>query len=211
MNFNINNSILYRNTLKSMTTEYISIYGIKAKWVLSSHKIDNVIGETKKFLSKDYVEVTLLPENSESYNNEMSYNQLGIQNLENLVVYISSDDLSKIHPNIVEMQGQGFDNIIGDIVVFESGKVLEVSHISTNINSSLNHQFVYADKKNVYKLTLVTYLGSKTSTNVETNTQQDILSLQEIMNVFNGDEKNEIKQANKQNNDTSYNKKFGTL
>ena len=217
MNFNFNDSIFYSQILKQTTNEYISLYGIKAKWIVPTiRKIDEIIGENYINLKDECVEVCLLPENSESYNNEASYNQLGLQNMENLVCYISEQELNKVHPNFINMIGQGFDNMIGDVILFQSGKILELSNISCNIGSGLNHLFTYQDKKNVFKLTLVTYLPNKTElVGIKNSEQPQILPLKNVLDIFDIDNKNTkvIEQTNKslqydKTND-DYNKKFG--
>lgn len=186
MNFNLTHSPEYK-LYASMTNEIISLYGVECSYCVAEriHK-DEIFGEHQRIGidSKDTYKIKILPQEMDNWSGESVMNAFGLNNNESMTCFISKETMLKIHPNIVTENGYNYDFIIGDLVIFPSGKIMEVSMISPLAEATLNNLFVYDDEKNVYKLTLKTFVGAPIDkTEADSYEYEKVENLEEIFEL----------------------------
>lgn len=162
MNFNLSKSPEY-NLYGQASEELINLYGIRCYYGVSERiHVDDILGEHLRLSLNDnnLHEIYILPQETENFSGDIQLSVFGIQNNESLTAFISNSTMRKIHPNIVNHKGTNFDFILGDLVIFESGRIMEVSGFTPFVEGSVNNLFVYNDNKNIYKITLKTYIGN---------------------------------------------------
>ena len=223
MNFNISKKPEY-NLFRKNTKELINLYGIEVTYFVTEKIHQNhILGENHR-ISLDpekSFKIFLAPDATENWGGMNAFSSFGFQNLESLVTIISADDMERIHPNIVNLEGSNFDFIIGDIVIFDSGKIMEVSMISPLVEGN-NNLFGYSDRKNAYKLTLKTHIDNNddvSSLKAEQSEEYEkIENLEEIFELDiqqtktqkeNKKDKNSKKEIIPEN--SNYNSLFGRL
>ena len=193
MNFNISNSPEY-SLYGQLSDELINLYGIKCRYCVTDRiEIDEILGEHSRLSvdDKKTFDIFLLPSETENYGGDFSLSVFGLSNNETLTAFISASTMKKIHPKIVEDVGTNFDYILGDLIVFQSGKIMEISGFSPYVEG-INNLFVYNDNKNLYKVTLRTYIGNS----IEKNTDDSLesVSIENLEKIFDIDEEIEKKQ-----------------
>lgn len=213
MNFNYSKSPEF-NLIGKISDEYINLYGIKCVYHKTNKlQKDEIFGEHSRLSinDKDTFEIFLLPNESETYGGDSMIGVFGLTNQESLVAYVSKNTMKKIHPKIVDDIGNNFDYILGDIVVFDSGKIMEVSNFSCYVEG-LNNLFVYNDSKNLYKITLKTYIGN-TIEKTNLDNQEQFEKIENLEEVFELDtnKKEEVKKERKKTlkDSNDYNNVFG--
>ena len=132
MNFNITRSKEYE-LIGRLTSEYIRLFGLRCRYYVTDKLGSNkILGENSRisYDPKKSYEIYIAPSNTENWDGGSVFNSFGFQNQETLVGFISVDDIKKIHPKIFKKEGRDFDSILGDIVIFDSGKIMEVTSFS---------------------------------------------------------------------------------
>ena len=198
MNFNLSHSPEY-SLYGSLSAELINLYGIKCRYCVTDRiEVDDVLGEHTRLGidDKKAFDIFLLPSETENFGGDVQLNVFGLFNNESLTAFVSAETMKKIHPNIVTDAGTNFDYILGDLVVFESGRIMEVSGFSPYVEGSVNNLFVYNDNKNIYRITLKTYLGNNLENNniIESNSNLEIEAIENLEEIFELDKDVKEKQ-----------------
>ena len=198
MNFNLSHSPEY-SLYGSLSAELINLYGIKCRYCVTDRiEVDDVLGEHARLGidDKKAFDIFLLPSETENFGGDVQLNVFGLFNNESLTAFVSAETMKKIHPNIVTDTGTNFDYILGDLVVFESGRIMEVSGFSPYVEGSVNNLFVYNDNKNIYKITLKTYLGNNLENNniIESSSNLEIEAIEHLEEIFELDKDVKEKQ-----------------
>lgn len=216
MNFNVSKKPEY-DLFRSNTKELISLYGIEVSYFITDKLNKNeILGEHSRisYDTKKAHKIFVAPDNTENWGGMSAFTPFGLQNSESLVVIISGDDMEKLHPNIVFLEGTNYDNIIGDIVIFDSGKIMEVSMISPLVEGN-NNLFSYSDKKNAYKLTLKTHIDYNDEiSDVKNEEHEEYEKIEELEKIFELDiEQSKIQKSKKEPKleNSNYNSVFGSL
>jgi hypothetical protein len=106
-------------------------------------------------------------------------------------LYISGINLALIHPDLANYSAQGWDEIIGDLIVFPSGKTMEVTHIEEEVDGQSN-LFAYTDLKNLYKISAKIYINN--SDEITQAVIEDVPSFTNLESIFNVDEERKTQQ-----------------
>lgn len=197
MNFNLTHSPEY-SLYGSLSDELINLYGIQCRYCVTDRiEVDEVLGEHSRLgidESKSF-DIFLLPSETENFGGDIQLGVFGLLNNETLTAFVSGSTMKKIHPNIVNDEGTNFDYILGDLVVFQSGRIMEVSGFSPYVEGSVNNLFVYNDPKNIYRINLRTYIGNSIEKNNYNNTNSlELESLENLEEIFELDKEVEEKQ-----------------
>ena len=135
--------------LKSQTQEVINIYGIYTKYLIAEKvNQDKIFGEHShiKVDNDEVYEMFMLPEETEAWGGGGDlFSKFGLQNLDTLGFFIGVEDMEKIHPNIVNREGKGFDGIIGNLVVLPNNKIMEVTGFDIHITKTSD--ILFSSKK----------------------------------------------------------------
>lgn len=150
MNFNITRKpeyVLY----KSCTREMIDLFGIKCKLALIKKlNISTIVNEWASLMTdaKAVFDITILPETAESFDTmDYQFNNFGFLPSDNISCFIAADDCDAI---------VRFQDIIGNLVILPSGKIMEISDANIQAQHT-NNLYAYPDDKTVYQLRLVPY------------------------------------------------------
>lgn len=165
MNFNIGSAGHdgEYNLFKSQTQELINLYGVNVKYlIVEKVNKDFIFGEYShiKVDGDSAFEMFMLPSETEAWNGGDLFGKFGLQNLDTMNMFIGVDDMEKIHPNIVNKEGKGWDGIIGNLVVFPNNKIMEITAFKHEVEGN-NNLFTYDNRKNVYEITLKTYIANR--------------------------------------------------
>jgi len=212
MNFNYSTDNSHQgeyDLFRSTTEEMINLYGIHVKYLITE-KInqDDIFGEHShiKIDNENVYEFFAKPEETDNWGGESDlYSKFGLQNLDTMNIFVGRTDMEKIHPEIVERNGKAtLENLPhGNILVFDSNKIMEVTDMKlTSDTFGNNNVFDSNLTKNVYKLTLKTYVANRD----DYSEAQDISNSDEVEyedfgnleSIFNAEEENhetQIKRA----------------
>lgn len=196
MNFNLSNSPEYK-LYGQISDELINLYGIQCRYCVTERiEVDDILGEHQRLGVDDnsVFEIFLLPSETDNYGGDIQLGVFGMLNNESLTGFVSSSTMKKIHPNIVNDVGTNFDYILGDLVIFQSGKVMEVSAFSPYVEGSINNLFVYNDDKNIYRITLKTYIGNNIEDNNFVEDEKYNSNIEELEKILEIDEEVKSKQ-----------------
>jgi len=195
MNFNYNQLPQKEYKLfKSQTKEIINLYGIETKYVITEKvNKDFIFGEYShlKIDNSNVFTLYMLPEETENWASDGSiYSNFGMTNLDTQIMFIAVDDMEIIHPNIPNRIGKGWDFILGNLVIFPNNKIMEVTHFEHEVKG-FNNLFPYDLKKNVYSISLKTYIANRddysTANNITTSTEFDYQDFGNLAEVFGVD------------------------
>lgn len=162
MNLNYSHEPEY-SLYNSLTNELISIYGVLAKYIVTEKVSvsENTFGEwtSLKAENDDVFEVYLLPDTQETYQGQnIMFDQFGLGNFSTMDFFISEGDLHTIFPKWEE--SVGFNDMVSDLLLMPSGKVLEITHVEPLVEG-VNNLFAYDDPKNTIKITTRNYTFRK--------------------------------------------------
>ena len=158
LNLNYNSKAEYK-LYDKLTDELIDIFGIPCQYI-NTNKVELDIhgfGEWQalKAQSGDVTEVMLLPENTSEFDGQdQLFSQFGLSNFNEINFFISRDKMLTIHPDIDD--SIGYNQIVSDLIVLPSNKVLEITKIEPMV-PGINNLYSYADVKNVYKIYCTRY------------------------------------------------------
>jgi hypothetical protein len=196
MNFNIgtghdNEYELFR----SQTQEIISLYGIYIKYlIVNKINKDIIFGEHShiKVDNEQVHEMYMLPEETETWSGGGDlFSKFGLQNLDTLNFFIGVEDMEKIHPNIVNREGKGWDFIIGNLIVLPNNKIMEVTNFEPEVEGN-NNLFPYDLKKNVYKITCKSYIANRDdyskADDISDSTEFDYEDFGNLESIFSDEE-----------------------
>jgi len=190
---------------RSTTEELINLYGIKIKYIITE-KInqDNIFGEHSHIRvdNENVHEFFAKPEETDQWGGEGDlFSKFGLQNLDTMNIYVSRTDMEKVHPEIVQRDGRAtIENLPhGNLVVFDSNKIMEVTDMKLSSDTFGNNN-VYDSNlaKNVYKLTLKTYIANRDDyTDAEDISNSDEVEYEDFGNlesIFGAEEENRNEQ-----------------
>jgi len=158
MNFNLGKKADYK-LHHNLTDELINLYGVNVKLLLTEqiNKDDLVFGDYShlKTDSKKTFEIMCLPENSESWDDiGINFSDFGLIQNENIRLFFSRKTIDKVFGDFDS--GKGFSDILGNLIVLPNNKIMEITDIEFEV-PGINNLFTQSDRKNVYKITLVSY------------------------------------------------------
>jgi len=139
----------------TITDELINGYGILSKYIVTE-KIDlylTTFGEWQslKADNDDVYEVFMLPDTQENWQGQnIVFDQFGLGNFSTMEFFISERGLHTIFPKWEE--SLNINDMISDLILMPSGKVLEVTHVEPLVEG-VNNLFSYDDDKNTVKIT----------------------------------------------------------
>jgi hypothetical protein len=144
----------------SMVDELINLYGIEVEYLEVSKFNDNVTFQEyeSRQLSSDSTTISVkMEEQGEYFDPNSIINSFGISNLESTNIYISYKTLIVLLPDFES--SKGFGAMIGNVIIFNSNKILEITDV-VPLTPGVSNLFSFNDSKNVIKLTLNTYINS---------------------------------------------------
>ena len=160
MAYNLNNSRKPEQSLQgNLIAENINIYGIQCKWLFSERiNPDLVFRDFSHFRvqhSDKFKDVTLMPEDSSNWQDEVSYNSFGIFQNMNTVLFISKPDMLRLFPDFLGDKPMRH-LVLNSLVITPSGTILEVTNVDEH-HMGVSNLWAYADDPNSYKLTTKVY------------------------------------------------------
>jgi len=194
MNFNFNDNLkdneysLYRN----LTKENINLYGVPIILIKTNKiNVNEFLGEYsyKEFIISNIDNINTfklyaLPDKKDMYENpEALFNQFGISYEDTIDIYVSKEDFERIY-NLNEREKS--DSIIDDLIVFESNKIMQIVNYDLYV-LGINNNFTSSKEKNVYKLTLQSYINNNDkigNDNVIDGSQEDLIK-KDFEEIFN--------------------------
>jgi hypothetical protein len=193
MNFNFSQKPEY-DLYRKLTHENIQLYGIPCKFIRTTKENKDFIwGEYShlKIDNDNVFEIHLKLGNDSGWNTQNIYSKFGIMDQDQTDLYISGINLALIHPDLANYSAQGWDEIIGDLIVFPSGKTMEVTHIEEEVDGQSN-LFAYTDLKNLYKISAKIYINN--SDEITQAVIEDVPSFTNLESIFNVDEERKTQQ-----------------
>ncbi len=172
------------NLFRSTTEELINLYGTKIKYV-KTQKInqDEIFGEHShiKVDDESVYEMYMLLNTSDMWEGEGTlYSKFGMQDMSSASGYVSKTSMELIHPEIVNRTGKITvdKSPLGNLIVFGSNKVMQITNIELSTAGVGNNNVFTSDRtKNVYKLTMKTYIANRddysSSGNITTSENYD--------------------------------------
>jgi hypothetical protein len=168
MNFNFNDDPSHDNEyllFRSTSEEVINLYGVPIKYLITE-KInqDHIFGEHShiKIDNEAVFNLMALPSATDMWEGDSSiFSKFGLQNMDSIGIFVSRTEMEKLHPELVNREGRAtVDNLPnGNLVIFGSNKIMEVSDFELATTEHGNNNIFTSDRdKNVYKLTLKTYI-----------------------------------------------------
>ncbi len=157
MSFNLNISRKKEYGLQErQIDELISMYGIKCKYLYTEKQnIDLTVFKDFSHLElgSDFKDVYLLPENSENWDDSVTFNLFGAFNQWSQNLFISKKSILELFPDFFE---RGRKDLINSLIVTPGSSVLEITNAEP-YNIGLNNMWSYADQPSSYKLTVRIY------------------------------------------------------
>lgn len=205
MNFNFNDDPTHDNEyllFRSTSEELINLYGVPIKYLITE-KInqDRILGEHSHIKIDNEAVYTMfaLPSATDMWEGDPAlFSKFGLQNLDSISLFISRTKMEEIHPEIVNREGKAtVDNLPnGNLVVFGSNKIMEVTNFELSTTEHGNNNVFTSDRdKNVYKLTLKTYIANHNDTRqADGISESDKFEYEDFGNleaIFAGDEAEE--------------------
>ena len=168
MAFNLNYSRKPERALDGhLIDEMISIYGVSCLW-LYSERINEDNTCFKDFshfkVDKDYKQVTLLPENQENFDGEVSFGGFGMFQAYSTELFISAASLLSLYPEFLTKRGAR-SNVLNSLLLTPGGQILEVTNVES-FDLGISNQFTYADNPNSYKLSCKLYTPNQSDESV---------------------------------------------
>jgi len=171
MNFNYSTDESHNpeyNLYGNITEEMINLYGINIKYLITA-KInqDEIFGESQyiKVNNSNVFSFFIYPQDSTAFDGDDSiYSKFGLQNLDGMTIFISRNSFELVHSELVNKnQSVEINNIpIGNLIIFNSNKIMEITGFELS-SADFGHNNVFDSKltKNVYKLTLKSYIPNR--------------------------------------------------
>jgi len=157
MAFNLNISRKKEYSLNEQNIdEVISIYGILCKYLYTEKiNVDSTVFRDFSHLKigTDFEELYLLPEDTENWEGDVSYNLFGFHNQWTQQLFISRASMFKLFP---EFMTEGRHELVNSLIVTPSGTLLEITHVES-FGVGINNLWGYADQPTSYKLTVKIY------------------------------------------------------
>jgi len=141
----------------SMINEVINMYGVPIKFLIAQKiNTDDLVFGDYSHLKTDnnkIYDLFALPENSEGWDqSDNSFNQFGLNNFENINLFVSKMDLMDVVPDLANHTS----SVTGNLIVLPNNKVMEISNTSFEV-PGVNNLYVNTDAKSVLMLTCIPY------------------------------------------------------
>ncbi|MCK5537178.1 MAG: hypothetical protein KAI79_10140 [Bacteroidales bacterium] len=164
------------NLQHTMLDEMINIYGVPTILLKTEriNKDDLVFGDWShiKVDGESRFNMMALPEISETWGDmSTNFSDWGMLNLETISLFVSKKTIESIYTDINTTTG--FGAIIGNLVVLNSDRIVEITDVSFEVEGTSN-LFTTSAQKNVYRLTCKTYSVKSTD-----ELPQDIIKSEE--------------------------------
>lgn len=159
MGFNLNTSRKPDYTLnENLTHEAIEMYGIPCKWLYSERvNEDFVFRDFSHFkVGSDYEDVTLMPQETMSWEGDVAYNNFGFYNQWTQQLFISKASMLKLYPEFLDKGNSARAKVVNSLLVTPSSTILEVTHVES-FTEGVNNVWGFADDPSTYKLTVKIY------------------------------------------------------
>ena len=165
MNFNFNENRQLDSEYKlarDTSAELINLYGVPISYIITEKvNQDDIFGENSHIKpdNEKIFNIFALPEETENWAGESDlFSKFGLQNMDTIVLYLSRTDAEQIHPELANREGRAEVNNLpnGNLVVFESGKIMEITDFELFVLGK-NNIWTSKREKNVYKIILKTY------------------------------------------------------
>jgi len=180
MNFNFSSGSTLNSEydlLRTTTEEMINLYGIHIKYILTTKVNQDILfgeGTHIKIDNEAVHEFFVKPEETSNWEGDNSlFSKFGLQSLDTINIFVGRTDMESIHPELVQRQGKAEVNNLplGNLVQFDSNKLMEVTHFDLTSDTLGNNNVFDSNRtKNVYKLTLKSYIFNSD----DTSSAQDI-------------------------------------
>ena len=173
MNFNLGDDSydgeyeLFRST----SEELINLYGVPIKYLITE-KInqDEIFGEHShiKIDNETVHPLYAMPSATDYWEGDSQlFSKFGLQSLDTINIFIARSEMEKLHPELVNREGRATVGNLpnGNLVTFDNNKIMEVTGFelaSTEVGN--NNVFTSDRDKNVYKLTLKSYIHNHADT-----------------------------------------------
>ncbi len=157
--FNLNNSRKPGYTLnENLTHEAIQIYGIPCKWLYSERvNEDFVFRDFSHFkVGSDYKDVTLMPQETMSWEGDVAYNNFGFYNQWSQQLFISKSTMLDLYPDFLEKGNSARSKVVNSLLITPSSTILEITHVES-FTEGVNNVWGFADDPSSYKLTVKIY------------------------------------------------------
>lgn len=157
--FNLNNSRKPEYNLnETLSNEVINIYGIQCKWLYSERvNEDFVFRDFSHFkVGTDYKDVTLMPQETISWEGDVAYNNFGFYNQWTQQLFISKADMLNLYPDYLDKGNPSRSKVVNSLLITPSSTILEVTHVES-FTEGVNNVWGYADDPSTYKLTVKIY------------------------------------------------------
>ena len=154
MNFNFDHSPEYSlNT--SLTEELIKLYGIHCKFLVTEKiNMDSVVfGDFSHYKTNnaDTIDMFMLPENTDEWENSGMDMSFGLMEFNNISLFV---------PRSVIINAVPENQIVGNLIVLPSGKIIEITNFDLT-TPGINNQFTSDVMKSAFKITCKPYDSSR--------------------------------------------------
>ena len=204
MNFNYSTDDTHNNEydlFRSTTAEMINLYGIQIKYLITEKiQQDTIFGEhhSIKINNENVFEFFAKPEETENWGGESDiFSKFGLQNLDTMNIFVGRTDMEKIHPEIVNREGKVTIEKLphGNLVVFDSNKIMEVTDMKLTSDLFGNNNIFDSNlTKNVYKLTLKSYIANRDdytdASDINNSDEVEYDDFGNLESIFGGEEEN---------------------
>ena len=160
MNFNRSTKPDY-DLKANQIDELISLYGVECDYLESTKEnIDTVLRDFQyRKLNKDNSrKIMLMPEDPAGFDDEISFGLFGIQDNRSENLFISRKTIIHIFPDFDD--SNGYNDIFNQLIVFPSGKVMEISDFKCQV-PGINNLYLNPDEKSSYLMTVIPYSFNK--------------------------------------------------
>lgn len=157
MSFNLNISRKKEYSLQErQIDELISMYGIKCKYLYTEKQnIDATVFKDFSHLKlgTDFKDIYLLPENTENWDESVTFNLFGSFNMWSQNLFISKKSILELFPDFFE---SGRKDLVNSLIVTPGSSVLEITNMEP-YNLGINNMWTYADQPSSYRLSVRIY------------------------------------------------------
>jgi len=149
---------------EKLINESIQIYGVPTKYLYSSKNNKDLVFKDFSHFSlsdTDFKEVYILPENTENWDGDFSFNNFGLYSNLTQRFYISKKSVIELYPEL-----EGTDSItdvakfrskfINTLMILPSETILEITDMAS-LSEGVNNLWAFGDGPSVYVLSTKVY------------------------------------------------------
>jgi hypothetical protein len=154
MAFNLNRSQKPDYSLsKNLIDEMITIYGVECDYLFTEKmNVDNILMDFShlKLDEGNSKKIYILPENQDTWENDLQFNIFGLDNKRYVNFYMSRDTLLTL------VEDGDFNKLVNSLIVTPNGTILEISNVVDRFEG-INNLFLYDDDVSVIRITTIPY------------------------------------------------------